>query len=101
MLTMRQKLIELFVADISVLVLENHANAILLSGDGHLRMAAKKGGIACHGTLWLMDKLVEREILFPHRAAESLQAMCDNNRWLPEEECRQRIRKWGIGNAKK
>lgn len=98
---LRENHIELSIHDISVLVMASHTNAIMLSGDGALRIAAKKAEIPYHGTLWIMDKLVEKEIILPERAAEALQSMCDSDRWLPEEECRRRIRMWSIEKTKK
>ncbi|WAI02305.1 PIN domain-containing protein [Methanogenium organophilum] len=100
-LKLREKHIELSIPDLSVFVMARHNDAIMLSGDGELRRVAKKAGVAFHGTLWLIDEMVEKEILQPERAAEALQAMCDNDRWLPVEECRRRIRMWGIENTKK
>jgi len=99
-LKMREKHIELSIHDLSVFVMARHTNAIMLSGDGALRRIAKNAGITVHGTLWLMDEMVEKEIIQPERAAKALRAMCDSDRWLPEEECKRRIRVWDIEKTK-
>ncbi|MDN7012732.1 DUF3368 domain-containing protein [Methanoculleus sp. FWC-SCC3] len=50
------------------------------------------GGGECHGTLWILDALVDAGILTGPRAAESLRTMQANNRWLPKAECDARVK---------
>lgn len=42
--------------------------AILLSGDKSLRAVATAKQIIVHGIFWLMDQLVEREVLSKYRS---------------------------------
>ncbi len=80
--------------DLSAFVLARDTQAVLVTGDGHLRMMAEKNGVECHGTLWVLDALVDADILTGPHAADALRTMQANNRWLPKAECDARIRKW-------
>ena len=68
--------------------------AILVTGDRDLCEAAEAEDVEVHGTLWLLDAMVENEILAGDQAAAALQQMLDNDRRLPEKECRNRMRRW-------
>lgn len=80
--------------DLFALVVARSRNAILLTGDEHLREAARKEGVSVHGTLWIMDGLVRREHMAPKRAAQALEKMLAAGRRLPRHECEQRMRRW-------
>jgi len=94
MFQMRANHLDLSIIDISIIVLARHTNAIILSGDGPLRKEAKRYKLQLHGTLWVLDVLVEHHILSPKDAAGALRAMCDNERRLPMDECNKRIQEW-------
>ena len=93
-LKIREHHLDLSIGDISIIVLARHTNDIILSGDGPLRKEVKRYNIQLHGTLWVLDMLVEQNILSPKDAACALRAMCDNERRLPIEECNKRIQEW-------
>jgi hypothetical protein len=95
MLEIRGKNPALSMQDISALVLARHTGAVLLSGDGPLRKVSQHEGVVLHGTLWVLDHLVAGGILSPPRAAEAIKMMRQKGRWLPVQECEQRIREWG------
>lgn len=76
------------------LVLASREHAILLSGDCHLRMAAEALGVTVHGTLWVLDKLIEAGLLPPDQAARALRQMLRQGCRLPKEECEKRLRRW-------
>lgn len=80
--------------DISVMVLARHTGAILLSGDGPLRRAARKEGVILHGSLWVLDILVAVGRLSPYKAIEAIEMMQQKGSRLPGEECDRRIRDW-------
>lgn len=80
--------------DLFALVVARSRNAVLLTGDEHLREAAKQEGVRVHGTLWIADELVKRKRIVPKRAAEALEKMLAGRRRLPHYECEQRIRRW-------
>lgn len=80
--------------DLSAFVLARDTHSVLVTGDGHLRTMAEENDIECHGTLWMLDALVEGGILKGPRAADAVRTMQTNNRWLPKAECDARIQKW-------
>lgn len=80
--------------DLSAFVLARDTQAVLVTGDGHLRTMAGENGVTCHGTLWILDALMDTGILTGPHAADALRTMQANNRWLPKTECEARIRAW-------
>ncbi len=84
----------LSIQDCSVLYLSKCLNAILLTGDRDLREFAGNINIEVHGTLWMLDRMIESNILEPLLAIDKLQHLLQMDRRLPQHECEQRIRKW-------
>ncbi len=80
--------------DMATLVVARAEEGILVTGDAALRDAADEEGIEVHGTLWVVDALVDTEIVGPAEAARALQRMVEADRRLPEEEVNRRIHKW-------
>jgi len=68
--------------------------SVLLTGDAHLREAAKSEGVDVHGVLWVLDELVAQSILTPPDAATSLQRITAAGGWLPRMESEDRIKRW-------
>lgn len=81
-------------ADLFALVLARLQAALLLTGDRHLRQAAEQEGVRVHGTLWILDELVERSVVSPSEAVEALHLMKEGRRRLPAEEVDRRLRRW-------
>lgn len=84
--------------DISVIYLAQRDEALLLSGDKLVRNMAQVEEIEVHGTIWIMDQLVEAGILCSMIAAEKLECLVnlsgDEERFLPRHICKQRIQSW-------
>jgi hypothetical protein len=80
--------------DLAVLVVADADDGIVITGDGPLRSAAEAEGQSVHGVLWVLDELVERDIITPSRALAALNAMIDLGSRLPEEPVRKRRRMW-------
>lgn len=83
--------------DCSVLYLAMKLNAMLISGDKPLREAGKERRIEVHGTLWILDQLVERRLITGKVAASKLDYLRSQGRFLPESECQVRLKLW-LGN---
>jgi predicted nucleic acid-binding protein len=81
-------------SDLFALVLARSQGATLLTGDRHLRSAAESEGVKVHGTLWLIDELVEARLLEKREAIERLLRMVQAGRRLPVEEVERRLRTW-------
>lgn len=82
------------VRDLTALVVSIRDGLGLLSGDGKLRKAAEDEGVPVHGTLWVLDALVEVAIIRPQRAADSLAEMLRCGTRLPQHDCRRRLSRW-------
>ena len=82
------------VNDLFALVLARILEATLLTNDGNLRKVAQHEGILTHGTLWVLDEMVQIKIIPPFQAIDALSAMRERGSRFPQDECDKRIRKW-------
>jgi predicted nucleic acid-binding protein len=80
--------------DCSVFYLAEKLEAILLTGDKLLRSVAIASHREVHGTLWILDILVERQILSTAKAATALMCIRERNTRLPKVECAERLNRW-------
>ncbi len=85
---------DLSIQDCSVLTLSEKLNAMLLTGDKDLRRFSQTRQIEVHGTLWILDLLVDKNLLAPRQAAAKLQKLLNTKRRLPRGECRKRLMAW-------
>jgi len=84
------------IEDCTVLLLAMQRDAMLLSGDKPLRIAAQTRQIEVHGTLWIFDQLVESRLMRKAIAAQKLSHLLESDRYLPAQACSERIRKWTV-----
>jgi len=82
------------IVDIFGLVLAKKHEATLLTGDKKLRIAAKREGVAFKGTLWILDEMIEKEVIDMKTASESLRKIIDEGSYLPKIECDKRFEQW-------
>jgi predicted nucleic acid-binding protein len=80
--------------DLVALYLARRNACYLITGDNVLRNAAKQEGVTVHGLLWLMDALVEFEMITKSKAYEALKSIIEAGSWLPQRECEERFKKW-------
>lgn len=73
-------------------------SGILLSGDHDLRIAATTENVEVHGVLWVLDKLVDSNLLRGREAKTALEQILSNKARLPSHECEIRLMKWGKGD---
>jgi hypothetical protein len=78
----------------ATLVVARAENGILVTGDAALRDAADEEDIEVHGTLWVVDALVDTGTVEPPEAARALQLMMEADRRLPEDEVHHRLENW-------
>jgi predicted nucleic acid-binding protein len=83
----------LSLADCSAFVQAESLEATLLTGDRRLRVFAE-ATMAVHGTIWIFDELVDRQILTPKTAVRKLSQLAGANPRLPANEIETRIRMW-------
>jgi predicted nucleic acid-binding protein len=80
--------------DCSCLFLAKELSAILLTGDKPLRKSARENKIRVHGTLWVMDQLINEKIIDHRKAHEKLTLLMRVNNRLPRGECEKRLLAW-------
>lgn len=83
-------------ADVSCYLLAHDTKRPLLTGDGRLRKQALRDGLEVRGALWLLDRLVDQQLIPPARAAAGLSSMLARGARLPEAECEARMALWKI-----
>lgn len=69
-------------------------SAMMLTGDNRLRKLAKMDNIRVGGILFIMDRLVEYNIISAGYAAECLESLKEINKRLPQTEVEHRLKKW-------
>jgi len=82
------------IADLEVLTLAAREKGILLTGDLDLRKEAKTRQVTVHGLIWLLDRLLEKELLERAEAAKKLRLMMALGARLPADEVARRLRDW-------
>lgn len=84
--------------DASVLYIALDLNAILLTGDKTLRNVGEVMQVEVHGSIWILDQLVNKGKLAPVVAAEKLQGLIElvgsKRRFLPKKQAQHFIKKW-------
>ena len=92
-LSYRRRRRSLSLPDSFALALAKFRAWTLLSGDGDLRELATEEKVACHGVLWLIDRLFEEGVEDGNRLCTGLRAIAAHPRCrLPKAEIHKRIR---------
>jgi predicted nucleic acid-binding protein len=81
-------------ADVSCYLLAQETGRPLLTGDGKLRRQAQRDGLQVHGALWLLDLMIEHQVLEETQAADALVHMLEHGARLPTSECETRLSRW-------
>jgi len=82
------------IQDCSVWLYAQNMGYTLLTGDAKLRSAATKTGIEVHGILFVIDKLVENNLLSMEQATKKLKDLTLSNPRLPLSEINKRLLLW-------
>jgi len=69
--------------DCFALVLAKQEQCPLLTGDKNLRKAAENEQVEVHGTLWVVDSLLQHQLITPETARAAYQKMKVKGRRLP------------------
>ena len=90
--------------DQTVLYLAEKIDAMVLSSDRAVRLAAGVRSIECHGIFWIFDQLVDESILSNAVASERLKMLVDKNivyRNNPKlgTELNARLKKWADSSS--
>jgi predicted nucleic acid-binding protein len=81
-------------ADHSALALAIQEHCPLLTGDKALRIAAKNENVEVHGTVWIVEQLLNHKLIQPHRARASFDTMKAKGSRLPWVEADKLLKKW-------
>lgn len=79
--------------DFFALQLAREHSAMLLTGDRALRNVAKQYGVECHGTLWLVELMVQERVIGADVAREAYRKMREAGGRLPWDTAESRLKK--------
>lgn len=82
--------------DHSALALALQEQCPLLTGDKDLRIAAKKEGVEVHGTLWIIEELLNRKFIHKSQAKGSFDAMKVKGSRLPWGDVDKLLNRWEV-----
>lgn len=80
--------------DCAALVLASEYGCTLLTGDARLRRAAEAEKVSVHGTIWLVERMLEEGLLRTADARTAFRAMKANGRRLPWAMADQMLGRW-------
>jgi len=69
--------------DLLALSLAREKDCPLVTGDGNLRVVAKREKVELKGSIWIMQRLIEERIVTTDEAAVAFKTMRDEKRRLP------------------
>lgn len=84
----------LSITDAAVWYMAKKKSALLLSGDNKLRRLAESDKVRVAGILYILDVLIEHEIIDISYAAECLELLKGKNKRLPLAEVDNRLNNW-------
>lgn len=82
------------VNDLFALALARQNNCTLLTGDGDLRRLAAEEHVEVHGTLWVIEQLLQEELVDAVVANEAFRLMKENGCRLPEADMQALIEQY-------
>lgn len=82
--------------DHSALALAMQEKCPLLSGDKDLRIAAKSEGVEIHGTVWIIEELLNHKLLKQGQAKASFDSMKAKGSRLPWGDVEKLLNKWEL-----
>jgi predicted nucleic acid-binding protein len=82
--------------DHSALALAIQEQCPLLTGDKDLRVVAKKEGVEVHGTIWIVEQLLNQTLIQLHAAKASFDIMQAKGSRLPYAEVEKLLNKWEL-----
>jgi len=85
--------------DHSALALALQERCPLLTGDKDLRIAAKKEGVEVHGTIWIIEELLNQKIIHQSQAKGSFDAMKVKGSRLPWGDVDKLLNRWEVIGA--
>lgn len=84
----------LSIMDLSALILAEERRMPLLTNDRPLRDMATEAGVEVHGTLWILDKMIDQNLISSGDAADALESMIAKGSRFPPSESSKRMKQW-------
>jgi predicted nucleic acid-binding protein len=84
------------IIDHSALALAIQEQCPLLTGDKDLRIAAKQEGVEVHGTIWIIEQLLNQKLIQLHKAKASFDVMKAKGSRLPWADADKLLNKWEL-----
>ena len=81
--------------DCSCLYLAKEINATILTCEKLLTKVAKNLNLDVHGSLWIMDRLLDASMITKRIAYRKLKGLMSINPRLPVIEYKKRLKRWG------
>ncbi|OGP92127.1 MAG: hypothetical protein A2157_13560 [Deltaproteobacteria bacterium RBG_16_47_11] len=91
---LRERYSRLSTNDLFALLVAKINSCEILTGDNDLRNVAKEEGVPVHGIFWILDNLVEYNVLTPEEAADALERIKAEGSWLPKREYEVHLKRW-------
>lgn len=91
---LQREMAKVSIQDCSVWLYAMNKNYTLLTGDAKLRSAATKMSVDVHGIIYVIDKLVDKQLISKKTAADKLMQLKMSNPRLPQSEIDKRIKLW-------
>jgi predicted nucleic acid-binding protein len=86
--------------DHSMLALALQEQCPLLTGDKDLRIAARKEGVEVHGTIWIIEELLNQKMIEQSQAKSSFEAMRVKGSRFPWGDVEKLLSKWELIGTK-
>lgn len=80
--------------DLTTLVVAHKRNCILVTGDGNLRRIATKKNVELRGSIWILDQLIDNNIISKEKGIDICNKLISSKRRLPKAELERRISLW-------
>lgn len=82
--------------DLLALALADQLDGTLVTGDSALRNAADSEDVEVHGTIWVGDQLVDRDVADEEQLRTAYENMKNGDRRLPWGIVEDRLEEWGL-----
>ena len=82
------------ITDKSVLWKSIQLECLLLTGDKKLRAEAEDHGVEVHGTIWVIESLIEKELINKAKGIKLLELLKQVNSSLPFDEIEKLIKRY-------
>lgn len=95
---LRRRYVRPSMNDLLALTLARHHGCPLLTGDRDLRVVAGEHDVEVHGTLWLLERLLQQELIALNQLEHAYDRMRAAQRRLPWDEVKRQLQRLRDGS---